>query len=578
MKKILIILLFLFMFIIVGCRETEECNDTFKVSINDDFGIIINKIQDSYSVGTEVEIRIKFFSGVNAEVYIDGDKLSTTPMYTYYEYGRFVMPSHDITIQTKVNGYTLRRENCNDHEYIDGHCIHCGAYEPSILSNSIFANLNTNFGLDIYVAKDNGVDKCIMTPHNDPGLSATVVNIVNDYLKENSVTLSEMKEILLTYNPNDLYFITLKIYESMDYIVSYFVPNVSNERKQEVSDALGLDISTTIKGFIIAPLFSSGVLKAVAWGENIKLGLNISPTTYEYKNVYYKSTDETVFTVTNDGVVSFVGPGSAQLMVSVDGVVVYQPVYVSDLRPRYSLNEALNHVSKIIWISSLHSSILSFVSNVYIIRAISNELLDINFITVEDVNTVIPNFYETGIHATMNIDDNYYLVLDCAEGDHIIISYRDKENTIWMLEARASYEKIEKLLKPILSEYIDDPVVTRYLACELTQEQQEEIVKIYIYQTSDLPKYGAQGVKLSGQIIGYYGTYNGYYAIIATDNMTGAYFLLTEECVDSIVFKYSDSRHIVLINDLEHLTLEEAFERGVLSHDDLLEISRRLNG
>ncbi|MBP5551062.1 MAG: hypothetical protein J6X93_03275 [Bacilli bacterium] len=108
MKKILlIILLFFSALFFVGCNVNE-----FKLIVNDDFGIIKNKLSGSYKAGEEVEVKIQFFSGLRAQVYLDEKELELTSIEAYeYESFVFTMPNHDAILQTTINGYTKPQKN-----------------------------------------------------------------------------------------------------------------------------------------------------------------------------------------------------------------------------------------------------------------------------------------------------------------------------------------------------------------------------------------------------------------------------------------------------------------------------------
>lgn len=151
MKKILLLMLLVFSALLfVGCdveqgsalnhddkKNTEEDTnkdktDEYKLIVNDDFELILNELDDSYKAGEEIEIRIKFFSGLEAQVFLDGEKLELTTSEAWkYEAFVFTMPNHDAILQTAINGFPKPQEKCNEHKYENGHCIYCGIKEPS---------------------------------------------------------------------------------------------------------------------------------------------------------------------------------------------------------------------------------------------------------------------------------------------------------------------------------------------------------------------------------------------------------------------------------------------------------------
>lgn len=157
MKKIVFIVLLVFSALLfVGCdaeqasanksddkQNTEEDTnkdktDEYKLIVNDDFGIILNELNDCYKEGEEVEVKIFFFSGVRAQVILDGEELKVTSSEAgKYETFIFTMPNHDATLQTTKNDLTKPQEKCNEHKYENGHCIYCGIEEPSSVVDKI---------------------------------------------------------------------------------------------------------------------------------------------------------------------------------------------------------------------------------------------------------------------------------------------------------------------------------------------------------------------------------------------------------------------------------------------------------
>lgn len=121
---------------------------------------------------------------------------------------------------------------------------------------------------------------------------------------------------------------------------------------------------------------------------------------------------------------------------------------------------------------------------------------------------------------------------------------------------------------PVATSYINDPA--------FSEVEQEYVIKNYIRSFSPLSEHYQYGTMFSGSIIEYFGKFNNYYAVIV-DGCGINY--LEEETVEEIAgikFIYHNSNRIYLVrNDI--LTLEDAYNKNILTKDDLKEISRLLN-
>jgi hypothetical protein len=67
----------------------------------------------------------------------------------------------------------------------------------------------------------------------------------------------------------------------------------------------------------------------------------------------------------------------------------------------------------------------------------------------------------------------------------------------------------------------------------------------------------------------YYGTYGGCVAVLMTDNYTGYSQALETEVVDGITIQYFDSNKMLIWKNGNFHHLQEAYDEGLLTKDDL---------
>lgn len=86
-----------------------------------------------------------------------------------------------------------------------------------------------------------------------------------------------------------------------------------------------------IESILIKPVFSSGMIYAKV-GRTIQLSYIVIPSEASYNEVIWSSSDETVATVSNEGLVTFIKAGAARINLSIDGVTTSIPVKVSEIK------------------------------------------------------------------------------------------------------------------------------------------------------------------------------------------------------------------------------------------------------
>ena len=116
MKKILVsILLFVFGVCLVGCVDTPNgpgsedpyLNGKYKLTVIDDFGYLVEPIDNYYKAGEEVEVHLAFLSGPSVGININGVYIgedAETKHVDGHPVISFIMPNKDSTLYTTMNG------------------------------------------------------------------------------------------------------------------------------------------------------------------------------------------------------------------------------------------------------------------------------------------------------------------------------------------------------------------------------------------------------------------------------------------------------------------------------------------
>lgn len=84
---------------------TYSNSEIYKVSVTDNFDLLLVPLKEYYSVGENVQIITKFLSGPKIDVQVDGQTLEVKELEAFGYYGyEFVMPKNDVEIIILYNG------------------------------------------------------------------------------------------------------------------------------------------------------------------------------------------------------------------------------------------------------------------------------------------------------------------------------------------------------------------------------------------------------------------------------------------------------------------------------------------
>lgn len=132
MKKILVsILLFVFGVCLVGCVDTPNgpgsedpyLNGKYKLTVIDDFGYLVEPLDNYYKDGEEVEVHLAFLSGPSVGININGDYIgedAETKHVDGHPVISFIMPNRDSILYTTMNGLILRDCGEDNHQWDEG--------------------------------------------------------------------------------------------------------------------------------------------------------------------------------------------------------------------------------------------------------------------------------------------------------------------------------------------------------------------------------------------------------------------------------------------------------------------------
>jgi hypothetical protein len=81
----------------------------FNVKVEDNFDILYEELEYSYKAGSTVTVKLKFHSGPAVGILVDGEEIRPKSAIVWeYELCEFIMPDHDVNVQTTFNGYSTR--------------------------------------------------------------------------------------------------------------------------------------------------------------------------------------------------------------------------------------------------------------------------------------------------------------------------------------------------------------------------------------------------------------------------------------------------------------------------------------
>ena len=465
-----------------------------------------------------------------------------------------------------------------------------------------FINIDSSCGLDLFVYNDNGTDKCVLFSHKKimeesyGTIIDALLESIQDSLDNHSLTIDEMKEVFKTYAEDDLHYIIIHIVDkkvNYDDLKYNNIVDAKLTKRTEVANKLGLNISSELEGILLHPVFSSGVIYAKV-GNELNISFDVFPTDYVYKNVYIKSSDESIVTIDNTCKASFISEGNAQIIFSIDGILEYYPVLVrNDDIDIITLPDEIKNISQddLVFMSGFHSMISSYIfhsTNQDLLKYVLDLSLSIEYNEVltnenrdpvaeyQDMQVSIQLAGDRSLNLTLTTESNIYLQYFVKENDEIVAKYEFKAYKPKQYKTLTAFCKMGM---PSNHWWCETPACTQYYTGNypIDEYMQETIVKTFIDHKSPLSNFYKNGTKFSGFIRKSFGKFNGYYAVIVDGCGLCYYDAFTDVIVDGVKFTYSDSNQMYLIRVGGVLSLQEAFEKEIISHDDLVEISKRLN-
>ena len=116
----------------------------------------------------------------------------------------------------------------------------------------------------------------------------------------------------------------------------------------------------------------------------------------------------------------------------------------------------------------------------------------------------------------------------------------------------------------------DEPQMIKFDHITVDADTVNEIKTAYIDYVGD-DYYTTDDIEME-----IYGEYNGVYVFyVVTGGQTAVAW---NELIDDLVFPYSGGRTIQAYSDGEIMTLKEAYDNDVLTHDDLIDINEKRYG
>ena len=274
--------------------------------------------------------------------------------------------------------------------------------------------------------------------------------------------------------------------------------------------------------------------------------------------------------------------------------MAYYPVSVSNEDvEKITLPDEIKSINPddLVAMTGFHSMISSYIfrsTNEYLLKYVLDLCLSIKYseiLTDENRDPVAENQDK---QVSLQLTENRSLRLTLTTESNVYLQYLEKENDEFVVKYGFKAYKPEQynfltafclMGMPSNHWWCDTPVCTKYYTGDypIDEYKQETIVKTFIDHKSPLSNFYKNGTKFSGFIRKSFGKFNGYYAVIVDGCGLAYYDAFTDVIVDGVKFTYSDSNQMYLISVGGVLSLQEAFEKEIISHDDLVEISKRLN-
>lgn len=128
MKKILVrIFLLVVALCLLGCESTSR--GEYKLTVIDDFGYLIEPLENYYKAGEKVEAHLALLSGPMVGININGEYIAEnveTEIIDGHPVITFIMPDKDSVLYTTCNGRILKNCGDNNHKWNEGREIEDG--------------------------------------------------------------------------------------------------------------------------------------------------------------------------------------------------------------------------------------------------------------------------------------------------------------------------------------------------------------------------------------------------------------------------------------------------------------------
>lgn len=100
---------------------TYTNGDIYKISVIDNFDLLIVPLKEYYNAGDTVQVITKFLSGPRVDVQVDGQFLEIKELEAFGYYGyEFIMPEKDVEIAILYNGLMNKPCENNEHQWDEG--------------------------------------------------------------------------------------------------------------------------------------------------------------------------------------------------------------------------------------------------------------------------------------------------------------------------------------------------------------------------------------------------------------------------------------------------------------------------
>lgn len=115
MKKLASLFLLIFSLCLLACNNKKE----YKLIINDDFDILLSELDEYYSEGVTLQLKVKKDKFDRNGIMVNEEVLEEKESTDDYNLFEFTFPRHDVTVFTTRNGY-IYKECKDNHEFDEG--------------------------------------------------------------------------------------------------------------------------------------------------------------------------------------------------------------------------------------------------------------------------------------------------------------------------------------------------------------------------------------------------------------------------------------------------------------------------